>query len=90
MAAVIFGEPIGLYELGAVADRSKLPPQFCRALYNDLKMRKFSKFAPILFPEESFGDMEKLFLCRHLALVRVLPDHLIQIIGYTYLFVIII
>ena len=88
MAAIIFGEPIELYERGPVADRSKLPPQFCRALYNDLKMRKFSKFAPILFPEESFGDMKKLFQRRDLALVRVLPDHLIQIIGYTYLFMV--
>lgn len=56
-------------------DRSKIP-EFIKAIYFDSETKKFSKYAPILFPGGKF-DMEKLFKCKHLALVWRLLDMLI-------------
>lgn len=67
---MVFGEPLQLYKQGAIANRSELPPEFRQALYRNPEKCKFSKFAPILFPKGSFGDMTKLFRCKYLALVR--------------------
>lgn len=53
-------------------DRSKIP-EFVKAVYSDPKTKKFSKYAPILFPGGEF-NMEKLFRCKHLALVRSLSN----------------
>lgn len=48
-------------------DRSKIP-EFVKAVYFDPESKKFSKYAPILFPGGQL-DMKKLFKCKHLALV---------------------
>lgn len=79
IAAMIFKQPLQLYKIGAVKDRSKLPDQFRKALYSDpARNSKFSKYAPILFPGGLVEDKEKLFWCKHLALVRVFYCQVVQ------------
>lgn len=52
-------------------DRSQIPA-FVEAVYPYPESKKFSKYAPILFPGGKCEDMSKLFRCQHLALVRAL------------------
>lgn len=81
IAAIVFKQSLQLYKLGAVADRSKLPDEFRKALFaHPDRNPKFSKYAPILFPNGLVEDKKKLFRCKHLALVRVLLFYLSRIV----------
>ncbi len=73
IAAMIFKQTMGLYKLGPYQRQVEVACRIRSALYSNPgneNREKFSKFAPILFPGGLVEDMDKLFRCKHLALVK--------------------
>lgn len=64
-ATMIFEQPTTYF--GTDYDRQSLP-HFAAAIYPDPRKLKFSKYAPILFPD-GVKNMNYIFRAPHLALV---------------------